>query len=263
MSGQSYTFCLRNNKGLPQSLMPEKFRSEFLTLEFVRRFSISAVQWQHLITSGCVGYNAWRNTHPWSGIEEYVALCLIKADILVFKSKSVDNLDQTRAIRRFENERGDQYQFIPVSSLIANRTGQFEMISTPTQAIAFIQNINSSPQQLIELTQALDLTIPAAETNEKVLLDILSHALSTGDVVVMVEKKRGKPAAEEVFYEPVNKSSDSFDTPPPKDVFTPKVIDNKSVLWIVKAQAESLVNATEEGSPFCEACENFQDKEVA
>ncbi len=271
--GQRYTFRLRSTQILPESLNPERFWDNNLALQFIRSLNVPEGRWRHLANASIgSGYSGWRRSNPWSPVEEYIAQSLTRGDFQVFKVEDNTQLKHTTAKRRFKNQYGVTYRFMPAASLLSGKPDSLKTIRSKTDAQTFLKSIGASSEQKQELAKSLDLPLNSTQlTDDKALDDALCNALVTNAVVVTAQEAPLKPPVEAgAAAEPA--PAPDMSSPPPAArpvAATPasgsgagstSAAANEAGIQNEAAQADTLAQAAEEGSPFCEECEKKKEK---
>ncbi|TQV85883.1 hypothetical protein [Aliikangiella coralliicola] len=207
-NGQFFVFRIPGRETLSQSLTPKYFWDDFATLHFVQNLNVMTGFW-HQLASSCLGfgYEGWRNAHPWSAIEEYIAYCLINGHIQVFSIKADDVFHPSSSERQFKTPYGISYQFIPAANTLISSPSETKSFNSVADANTFIENLNLSDKQLSELEESLDLPEHSTGANAGGFAytespkQNLSNALVNGDIIIAVEEEANKPASKDNFVE--------------------------------------------------------------
>ena len=103
----------------------------------------------------------------------------------------IEHPPEKRVIKSTENI---LYRFAHVSSLLINNTSETKKFKHVDQAKEFLSALNPDNEQLITIANELDIKIPnTASVNPTETSEVISEALVTGNVVVIVDKTSTVP----------------------------------------------------------------------
>ncbi len=209
-SGQCYALRLSNQANLPQSVKPETFWDEWTALQFVKSLNVIEAYWQYLAMScQAFSYDGWRNSNPWSDIQSFIAHCLIRGSIQVYKVESSDTLRNTAGKRQFKNQYGREFQFLPAANLLTETSVEAQSITNIEEATSAINELNLSDDQTIDLAKSLNIPVPATSVNNaQELNNQVAKAVAEGDVVIVAAEEPAKPQPKMEIIEEVKKAVD-------------------------------------------------------
>lgn len=185
--GKYYHFCTSYHH-LPKSVIPEHFRDDFFTRQFLGYFHATEIDWLPL-TNRFHDYSGWRNTHPHLNIQDYISQCLMNKKLFAFEIKQGDKNVNAVARRGLKDSDGVRYQFAHASILLLMQPEEIKSFSHQTEVDAFLNNLKISQAQLQSLNHELDLTHAGSTLVEsKALHKELSIALLDGRVIIAVDR---------------------------------------------------------------------------
>ncbi len=179
---------------VPALLKPLDFWHSDEALFLVQRLEQTSNDWQNLALATS-GYQSWKNANPWSSIEKYIAVCLAKRELLVFKINPV-NVKIERL--QFNNPYGLSYRFLPAYYRLTHSALPLKRITDLTKAHSLVQSLNLSDKQFNELIETLSIS-PPASTNTAKPIDLLCKAIISGAVIIHEREAvtTSKPLVEE------------------------------------------------------------------
>ncbi len=164
---------------VPALLKPLDFWHSDEALFLVQRLEQISNDWQNLALATS-GYQSWKNANPWSSIEKYIAVCLAKRELLMFKINPV-NVKIERL--QFNNPYGLSYRFLPAYYRLTHSALPLKRITDLTKAHSLVQSLNLSDKQFNELIETLSIS-PPASTNTAKPIDLLGKAIISGAVII-------------------------------------------------------------------------------
>ncbi len=179
---------------VPALLKPLDFWHSDEALFLVQRLEQTSNDWQNLALATS-GYQSWKNANPWSSIEKYIAVCLAKRELLVFKINPVSvKIERLQ----FNNPYGLSYRFLPAYYRLTHSALPLKRITDLTKAHSLVQSLNLSDKQFNELIETLSIS-PPESTNTAKPIDLLCRAIISGAVIIHEREAftTSKPLVEE------------------------------------------------------------------
>ena len=195
------------NKGfnsLPNAIKAEKFTDKNAALQFVINLQVPIFYWENLAQGNSFfSYCNWKNANPWASIESYIAHALTQGSVQAYKSSSLVDINQSIEKRRFKHS-GLTFEFLPASCLLTDAPKEQKKFGSLAEIQGFLNTLYPAREQLTDLVQSLNLTVPASSTtNASVMNEALGQALMKGEIVITQEAEARKPAAEDALNEVV------------------------------------------------------------
>ncbi len=242
--GKNYAVYLPSN-----GIVPGKQRKrEFITVDeaklFVRGFRQEKLYWYKLLLEAGVS----PNTAPdLDGILSLVARSAVNGRLKFIEIPKNEVIKESLAHRTFSTSPGEALVISPASDMLFTKGKQTKNFSTIEEAKHFLDMLGPSDRQLKAMSSALGLP----ELDSQTMANNIANALHAGDGVVIVTPKFAPKAEVE--------SENAADLPGAKPVEAPPSAESKPAQEAKKPtsdadQAETLIQAAEEGAAFCEDC---------
>ena len=179
------------NKGfnsLPNAIKAEKFTDKNAALQFVINLQVPIFYWENLAQGNSFfSYCNWKNANPWASIESYIAHALTQGSVQAYKSSSLVDINQSIEKRRFKHS-GLTFEFLPASCLLTDAPKEQKKFGSLAEIQGFLNTLYPAREQLTDLVQSLNLTVPASSTtNASVMNEALGQALMKGEIVITQE----------------------------------------------------------------------------
>ncbi|PKG38786.1 hypothetical protein [Psychromonas sp. Urea-02u-13] len=246
-AGQFYIICLRNQGRHNLAIQPETFYNTQASYQFVTSLQAPLGLWQNIASSNSFfSLQRWQNTNPSLSIEHYVAEVLVQGFVEVYKTADVQLLQQQSNQTRVKDSFGRGYQLQPAASLLLGNGNDIKQIRSKTEAELFIQKLSLDDDAISQLLKANNVNSPKPPS------EALVSALIDGELVVSVLPPVRKPVSKTEFVEQAMTLNEPAPVAPSNHDKAAPVSNDRSD----NGDAEALMKAAEDGTPFCEECEN-------
>lgn len=260
-SAQHYIISLGNQGHLGLSARPVNFFNTQLSFSFVSKLLVPFGLWQNVAESNSsFNWKNWQSSHPGLSIEHYVAEALVQGSIEVYKSLGPHEMEQNRVKSRFKDGQGRQFQFQPASNLLLELSADKKVIHSEHEASEFLEQFNLSSSELEALQS--NLNTPSNENSYSSAItqldvkEVIVNAIVSGELIISIVPDH-KPQKVTQFLEEVAKQIAPAPAP------AKKTQSQNAPTRDDGASAAVLMQAAEEGTPFCEECEKSNEKNAA
>ena len=257
-AGLHYTLRLTNKgfSALPNTIKAESFTDKNSALQFVTNLQVPLFFWENLAQSNTFfSYRNWTNANPWAGIEHYIAQALTQGSVQAYKTASISQLNESRQLRSFKDTQGKRFELQPAASLLVNATADVKPVHNKVSAEKVLQDLNITAESAESINKSFNL--PA---NSGTSVEALKAALIKGDIVLTQMPEALKPESTGDFVEAVREQAKATAAPPPAKAVptepSPAEETDAEPVRDDKSSAAVLEQAAEDGTPFCEECEN-------
>ena len=207
--GQHYRIISRANPIGRLSYNPKSFSSTSSTLQFIRSLKVPLGYWARLINESSLQPRI--RTNATFELENQVCqqlmsgrIKIVAVDIQTFKIGSVTK-------RTLKDNSGQSFLLSPAAAQLVHGKSDTQSFKDKDDAKQFLKKLNADDKQLATMAAELELAPPtsnAAATSEQ-LIDKISQAIVSGDVIVVADKSSAPPRSEEKT-EPVTKDAPEF-----------------------------------------------------
>ena len=254
-SGLHYTLRLTHKgvSSLPSAIKAEIFTDQNTALQFIANLQVPLFFWENLAQANSFfSYANWKNTNPWAGIESYIAQALTQGSVQAYKTASISELHESRELRSFKDSHGKSFELQPAASLLVNTTAEIKPVHDKVSAEKILQDLDITAHSAASINTSLNLPI-----NNGNSIEALKAALVKGDVVLTQLPEALKPSTGQDLIETVFEAAKSPTAPPPAVAPTEaSPTEEKEPVRDDTSSAAVLEQAAEDGTPFCEECEN-------
>jgi len=256
--GNRYILKKQSDLTLQKSFSALNFADEMSAHHFISRLRAPLDYWQKLVTKA--GYQTSSKTRSTSSeVVRLVSQLIYRKQLYLFELDSGLQGSSSPSKRSLSKNNGDTYVFSHVSSLLISQPREVVAVTDKKAAEKLIDELSPSPEQLNQISKELNISTLESR-DSSVTKDRLVEALVAGDVVINLRKPLASPPQRQTETEvsavdkPVELSPDAGTVSIKQDAANDPMsnIDQKT-------QAETLVKAAEEGTPFCEECAKDKD----
>lgn len=253
--GQHFIITTANKAQKFPSLKAQSFHSVISCKQFIVQLKAPAGYWQQLaLQLQNFPYSRWKAQNPRANIDDFIAQALNLGLLKVYKSASIKELtvSNTTTIKAVH---GKRYQIRPASSAFLSPVAEQQNIQSLAEANKFIEQLALDEEALGALSASL--ISGDGSTTEQTKLQ-LAEAIVNGELIIDLQPEPTKPLSEGEFVEETAPTA----SPTPAASAAPVAAKPKDMSG-QEASAAVLETAAEDGTPFCEVCENNQDEQAA
>lgn len=254
ISGEPYIFRLRSMGSTPTSSRPLVFDSTISARQFIQRFGTGQEGWQTLFRDSS-HYGRWRSAFPHASTRDGVAHLLQLGEIQAH-ALGYGTSDWASFSRAYRFSHDEYFRIEPEVLARTHIADTNKYFKTVAEACRFLKALNIPPAQLQLLASNSTgrRNRVTGYIKENSALEQVSEALVTGSLRVSFQQRTKPQVSEGISPAPIQ----SNDMPvQPAPVSTSETVESQQLIdSAVQKQVQTLVNAAQNASAFCAACED-------
>lgn len=255
--GKRYVIKRQSDLSSNKSFKALNFSDENQAYQFIHKLRTPQDYW--LKTVSKLGtFSTRQNTPSKLHAERLICRLLCRKQLFIYELSGANQGGSSAVKRSIKKASGDTYTFIPVSSLLIAQPRELVNVNTKADAEKLLNELSPDEVQLKEIYKELNISSSdtGSQSTEKLVAAIVS-----GDIVVAINKPLASPPTRETETE-VATADKPAELSPDAGVVTVNQAAPADPMSNInqKPQADTLVKASDEGTPFCEECEKAKEE---
>lgn len=252
--GKHYALKTIRDPITPSSLKAETFSDLEFTRIFVDGLDIPHDYWSSILESLNIAPS--QRSYQGRQILHQISELFLDGTIRLYPVKNLNSSENNVKNRAIKTSNNVTYTFSPASTLLTSSPREVKYFPNRRDAEKFLAELAPDEEKLKMLATELEVKAPkTASSNPTELSAAIATALVDRSVIVMVDRVSSPPKVEKLESAP-GPGSQVVDLPPASESAPAEPANDDSLVDDnQKSQAETLVQASEEGTPLCEVCE--------
>jgi len=199
--GQFYKIQTSKDKTVSTALQAELFRSNAQAKTFINNLTAPVSFWSKIYHSESLFVEAILNDNH---LKSEIAELLHKGRVKAYKIDIPTPSNHPPEKRTVQDSSKNNHTFTPASTLLISSPKEVKSFANKADAEKYLSEISADDKQL--KTIASELNLPADDLGAGNISDVISTALASGELVVVVDRYSAPPKAEETAQDSANNS---------------------------------------------------------
>ncbi len=190
--GQQFRILTLRDEPAPSVLKAEKFYSEMQASRFIQRLSVTPGFWRKMLSSIP---QAGAMPSDQRQLIDRLAWLFVRGIVLVYKVDQSYFKNGHPKKKVLSDNENNQHIFTHVSALLTTRPLEYLSFSSKKEAKNYLNKLSAKDESIQSIIEEFDLSgdSPKGVLAAPKALDIVAEGLTSGEVVVVVDKKAAPP----------------------------------------------------------------------